>query len=217
VANRQTVRTEGQLRGARLLNTLGDELREARLASGLTQRAVASSMGSTRRHVSHVERGRAAHVQVQYLAWHAAAVGLRLHARMYPAGAPLRDAGQLALLDRFRARIAADWRMQLEAPIPGDRDRRAWDLLLRTEGVSVGVEAITRLRDVQAQLRSAQVKRQDAAVKRLVILVAATHANRRALAGAEPLLHAALPVGTRAAMAALALGRDPGGDALVLL
>ncbi len=90
-------------------------------------------------------------------------------------------------------------------------------MLLRNRGVTVGVEAISRLRDVQAQVRAAQLKRRDAEVLRLVLLVAATHANRRALASAEAVVRTEFKIGTRSALGALAEGRDPGGDALVLL
>jgi hypothetical protein len=83
--------------------------------------------------------------------------------------------------------------------------------------LTIGVEAISRLRDVQAQVRAAQLKRHDANIERLIVLVAATHANRRALAAAEPLLAAAFPVGSRRTLAALAAGLDPGGDAVVFL
>jgi hypothetical protein len=90
-------------------------------------------------------------------------------------------------------------------------------MLLWHEGVAMGVEAITRLRDVQAQVRSAQLKRRDAGVGRLVLVVSATHVNRRVLAVADPLIREAFPIHTRTALAALARGQDPGGDALILL
>jgi hypothetical protein len=83
--------------------------------------------------------------------------------------------------------------------------------------LATGVEAYSRLRDVQAQVRAAQLKREAGGVQRLVLLVAATHANRRALAGVAPLLLAAFPVPARAALRALGAGEDPGGDALILL
>ena len=89
-------------------------------------------------------------------------------------------------------------------------------MLLRTGELTIGVEAISRLRDVQAQLRAAQLKRTEANVARLVLLVAATHSNRRALAVAEGLIRAEFTVGTRLALSALVSGRDPGGDALIV-
>jgi len=82
--------------------------------------------------------------------------------------------------------------------------------------MSVGVEAVSRLRNVQAQVRAARLKQRDAEVERLVLLIAATHFNRRALAGAGT-LREDLPLTTRGALAALAAGGDPGEDSIVLL
>lgn len=210
--------------GHRLLLEVGDELREARLRAGLRQVDVAAALGTSHTTISNIERGRSRTVPILAIARHGAAVGLRLHARLYPAGPPIRDQAQVALLDRFRKRISAEWNVRLEAPLPGDRDQRAWDMLIwrpggahGTPGVSIGVEAITRMRDVQAQVRAAHLKQRDAGVARLVLLVAATHANRRALAAAEPVLRSDFTAGTRFTVAALAAGSDPGADSLVLL
>jgi transcriptional regulator with XRE-family HTH domain len=201
----------------RLVHELGDELREGRLRAGLRQADLARALGTSQTRISAIELGQLEGVPVIDLARQAAAVGLRLHARMYPAGAPIRDQGQVALLTRLRTRLPPTIQARLEAPIPGDRDGRAWDLLLWNAETSLGVEAITRLRDVQAQIRAAQLKRQDAGVRRVVLLVAASRANRRALREAEPLIRASFPIRTRVALAALAQGADPGGDALILL
>ena len=147
---------------------------------------------------------------------HAGIVGLRFHAKLYPAGSPLRDKAQLALLDRFRRRLSPAWHVRLEEPIPIPGDQRAWDMVLRRGNMSVGVEAVSRLRNVQAQVRAARLKQRDAEVERLVLLIAATHFNRRALAGAGT-LREDLPLTTRGALAALAAGGDPGEDSIVLL
>jgi transcriptional regulator with XRE-family HTH domain len=208
--------------GRRLLLEIGDELREARLRAGLRQADVARALGTSRVRVSYAETGKLDSAPLVDVARHAAAVGLRLHVRLYPAGTPLRDRAQLALLDRFRRRLSPRVQVRLEVPVGADpRDQRAWDMVLRVPGsptgTVIGVEAITRLRDVQAQLRAAQLKRHDAGVDHLILLIAGTHANRRALAAAEPLLTAAFPIGTRPTIAALEAGRDPGADALILL
>ncbi|MGH2462418.1 MAG: helix-turn-helix domain-containing protein [Candidatus Limnocylindria bacterium] len=202
--------------GRRLIAEIGDELREARLRAGLRQRDVAAAIGVSQTKVARIEGGQLATVALLDVARHAGAVGLKLHARMYPAGPPLRDRAQLALLDRFHRRISAEWQVRLEAPLQISGDQRAWDLLLRSGILTIGVEAISRLRDVQAQVRAAQPKRHDANVTRLILLVAATHSNRRALSAAERLVRAEFTLGTRPALVALAAGRDPGGDALVL-
>ena len=202
--------------GRRLVRELGDELREARLRAGLRQIDVARALGVSQGSISAIELGQVEGVGILDLARQAGAVGLRLSARMYPAGAPIRDQAQVALLDRFRRRLAAAWQVRIEVPLPGDRDLRAWDMVIERAGVTVRIEAITRLRDVQAQVRAAQLKRRDAGATRLVLLIAATHANRRALAAVEPLLRSEFQLGTRAALAALAAGHDPGADALIL-
>lgn len=203
--------------GRRLLNELGDDLREARLRAGLRQVDVARALGTSDTRLGLIEAGKLLTLPMLDLARHAGAVGLRLHARFYPAGPPIRDAAQVALLNRFRGRVSASWQVRLEAPLPVQGDQRAWDMFLRNAEVTIGVEAISRLRDVQAQVRAAQLKRRDGEVRRLLLVVAATHANRRALAAAEVLVRDDFKIGTRSALAAIAAGRDPGGDALVLL
>lgn len=215
-ANRQPRRTEASRHLVRLLHTIGDDLREARLIAGLNQADVARTLGTTRRRLGRIENGRNQLVPLADLVMHAGIVGLRLHAKLYPAGPPLRDKAQLALLDRFRQRLSPVWHIRLEEPIPLPGDQRAWDMVLRRGHVSVGVEAISRLRDVQAQVRAARLKQKDTQIQRLVLLIAATHANRRALAAAGP-MRADLALTTRDALAALGAGRDPGDDAIVLL
>jgi len=215
-ANRQPRRTEASRHIVRLLHAIGDDLREARLSAGLNQADVARMLGTTRRRLGRIENGRVRVVPLADLATHAGIVGLHLHAKLYPAGPPLRDKAQLALLDRFQRRLSPVWHIRLEEPIPLPGDLRAWDMVLRRGSVTMGVEAITRLRDVQAQVRAARLKEKDTGTTRLVLLVAATHANRRALAAAGP-LSAAFPLTTRGALAALGAGTDPGDDAIVLL
>jgi transcriptional regulator with XRE-family HTH domain len=222
MGNRVRTLDLGTQQGRRIVRELGDELREARLRAGLRQLDVARRLATSQSRVSGVELGKLGEVSVAHLARHAAIVGLRLHARMHPAGPPLRDQAQLALLERFRRRLDGGLELWLEVPVtPEPRDQRAWDAVVRGTGpegpFTVGVEAITRLRDVQAQLRSAQLKRTDAALERLILLVAATHANRHALAEFAGLVEAAFPVNTRQALVALGHRTDPGGDALILL
>jgi hypothetical protein len=105
----------------------------------------------------------------------------------------------------------------MEVPLTLPGDRRAFDMWLSTDDVSVAVEVFTRLCDVQAQIRAAHLKWRDSDAKRLIVLVAQSHANRTALRSVGHLLAADSPVGARAALAALAEGRDPGGNAIVMV
>lgn len=208
---------EAKVAGHRLQAELGAELRNARLGRGLRQTDVARIAGSSHAHVSRLERGVLTGAGVADLSRHGAVVGLRLHARFYPTGSGLRDEGQLDLLRNFRARIGDAFRWQLEAPINRAGDLRAFDALLRNEHATVAVEAITRLHDAQAQLRAANLKQRDGGIARLVIVMRASDANRRGLASAADVLATSFPLGTKATLAALSAGEDPGDNGIVLL
>jgi transcriptional regulator with XRE-family HTH domain len=216
MANRTRAIQDAGIIGRRLQAELGNELREARLARGLRQHDVARSIGLSRFHVSRIERGDVGQLGLAALSRHGAVVGLRLHARFYPSGSGLRDAGQLDLLRRFRARVGDKWTWHLEAPLNIPGDLRAFDLLL-TGATTIAVEAITGLRDAQAQLRAATLKQRDGRAERLVILLSASHANRDALRLAADLLSASFPLGTKATLAAVAAGDDPGANGIVVL
>jgi transcriptional regulator with XRE-family HTH domain len=216
VPNRASRIDDARAAGQRLQAEIGAELRNARLARGLGQADVARALRTSRFHISRLERGLGV-VQLADLARHGAAVGLRLHARFYPAGGGLRDAAQLDLLRRFRARIGDRWSWQLEAPLNIPGDLRAFDALLTRGNQTVAVEAITRFHDAQAQLRSAALKQRDGRVSRLVLLVSATHHNRAALDSAADLLVTSFPAPMRRLLAALAAGDDPGDNGIVLL
>jgi transcriptional regulator with XRE-family HTH domain len=208
---------EASIAARRLQAELGTELRNARLMRGLRQTDIGAAIDTSRATISRVELGLANVLSVADLARHGAAVGLRLHARFFPAGGGLRDAAQLDLLRRFRARIGDRWNWQLEAPLNIPGDPRAFDALLIGPNTTIAVEAITRLRDAQAQLRAAGLKQRDGKVLRLVILISATHHNRAALASAGDVLTISYPLGTRETLAALKAGEDPGDNGIVLL
>lgn len=201
----------------RVLRELADELRAARLAAGMTQRSVAQVAGTSRSQVGRIERAELRSLSLVLAARVASAVGLDLSVRAYPSGPRLRDAGHLELIGRVRSTFASSWRLRLEAPLPIESDQRAWDLLARLGPLRVGVDVENRLTDIQAFLRREELKKRDGGVDRLIIVVRATHLNRAAVRSAAAALAATLPVSSRRALAAIRAGRDPGGDALLLL
>lgn len=215
--NRMRQVDEATIFGRRLQAALGSELRTARLARGLRQIDVARAINASDAQVSRIERGLPRKLGVSDLARHGAVVGLRLNARFYPTGGGLRDQAQLALLRRLRTRIGDRWTWRLEAPVDRPGDLRAFDGLLTYQGQTVAIEAVTRLHDAQAQLRAITVKQRDGGMPRLVLLLAASHANRRALASADDLLATTFPLGTKAILAALEAGQAPSANGLVLL
>jgi transcriptional regulator with XRE-family HTH domain len=195
---------------------LGADLREGRLAAGLSLAAVGNAARMSYSEVSRIERGRLPGVSVQQLARLFAVVGMDLSARAYPFGLPLRDAAHIALLTRFGTVLHASLRLRLEVALPRHADLRAWDGVVYGAGPAIAVEAETRLRDVQALLRRIALKVRDGDVTRLILLVADTHTNRRVLRETEALF-GEFPIGSRSLLAALRAGRDPGGSGIVIL
>ncbi len=167
--------------------------------------------------VSRLERGMVRHVDLAALDRVMATVGLELRLRAYPAGPPIRDVAHVALLDRLHVRLAARWRWQVEVPVGIPGDQRAWDAVGRCGSISVGFGAETRLYDVQAQVRRAKANWQVGDVTRLIVVVSATRHNHSVLREVRSLLTGDFPRGTRAVMAALGAGRDPGANGLVVL
>ena len=72
------------------------------------------------------------------------------------------------------------WRT--EVPIGVDGDLRAWDAVVDGSGWTLHVEAETVLDDVQAVERRLSLKSFDGAAQRVLLLLADTPRNRRAMA-----------------------------------
>lgn len=195
---------------------IGDQLRAGRHVLGVTQKSIGRAIGVGQAEVSRREHGMLRGVRAHHLAVHAAAVGLRLRINLWPVGGGLRDAAQLRYIASLVARIGQRWKVVLEAAVPTPDDLRAVDILLIGGPHRIVVEVITRLTDVQAQVRTIQQKARDIGATRVVIVLASTHANRTALVGARGALAASFDLDSRRVLAELAAGRDPGRDAIIL-
>jgi len=200
-----------------ILTTTATELREARIAAGLSQRAVAEAVRVSHPTVSRIERGMSPEISLLAIARVGAAVGLKPVLRLYPDGDPIRDIAHVELLERLHARIHPQLRWRTEVPLPIPGDPRAWDATIAGMGFVIGVEAETRIRDAQAVARRTNLKQRDGELDHVVLLVAGTRSNRRALAAAGPGLAAAFPVSQRDCLRALRDGRDPGGSSIIVL
>ena len=137
--------------------------------------------------------------------------------KFYPAGQPLRDQAHLELIERFRARLGPGLVLRTEVPVPIGGDARAWDIIVDGAPLPIGGEAETRLRDWQALQRRIALKMRDSGIDRVILLVTASRSNREALRAADASLAAMFPVPARAALKALGEGRDPGGNAIIML
>lgn len=205
------------------LGRIGLELRTARVGAGLSQHDVGDRSGLSGSQVSRVERGLVHNASVAELARIGAVVGLDVRVRAYPGGDPLRDAAQVHVIERFRKRLAPTIRLRLEVPLPIEGDRRAWDLfldrLLDEEGRRRGMpaEVETRIHDAQAQVRRITLKMRDSSTDSVIVVIADTPLNRRAVAAAAPILSGTFPVTARRALAALGEGRYPGGSCLLFI
>ena len=200
-----------------LLTGAATELREARIAAGLSQRAVAEAAGVSHPTVSRIERGRSPEASLLVIARLSAALGLKPVFRLYPDGDPIRDVAHAQLLERLHARIHEQLRWRTEVPLPISGDRRAWDATIAGMGWVIGVEAETRIRDAQAVARRTNLKQRDGELDHVILLVAATRSNRHALAAAAGELGTAFPVSQRECLRALREGRNPGGSAIIVL
>jgi transcriptional regulator with XRE-family HTH domain len=201
----------------RVLIDIGLELRDARLALGLSQLAVAHALGWSGSKVGRIERGEDRSVKVLDLVRFGSVVGRRPWIKLFPAAGRLRDAAQLRLEESFLAAVKpGGWAVAVEDPLPLVGDLRAFDIVLRRT-VSIGTEIISRLHDAQAQLRPIMLKQRDAAIDRVVIVAKDSAVNRQAVREAEAVLASAFPCRGRGLMTALRAGRDPGGNGLLFL
>lgn len=198
------------------MDDLASELREARHMAGVSQSHVAQAAGLNQSRVSRTERGRRLPPRIDELARHCAVLGLRLYVRVYPEGPPVRDAGQLRLLLRFRAQLGDHWGWRTEVLIGGYGDLRAWDVVLAGTG-KIGIDAETRLHDMQALQRRCETKWRDSRLDRLVLLVSATPHNRSVLRAHRAALASTFPLDTADVMRALRRGDLPDGNGIAVL
>ncbi len=149
-----------------------------------------------------------------------AVVGLDVRVRTFPGPSPLRDAGQIALFDRLRERLAQTLVVRSEVPLQIDGDLRAWDAVIAgfdSIADPLHAEGETRMYDAQAQLRKISIKARDSGVDVVLLVISDTPRNRAAVRAAGPMIAEGYPISPRAALAALAGGRHPGGSALVFV
>jgi len=207
----------GATRGRELVARTSAEARTARLNAGLGQERVAAAAGISISQLSRIERGLSRDLSIDLAARLFAVLGLDLSVRAYPAGDPIRDAAHVALLERLHARCHSSltWRTEVPLPIPGDL--RAWDATATCSAFRAGIEAETRLRDVQAIDRRLALKERDGGMDRLILLVLDSRSNREAIRSYSQIFAARFPVPGARALELLSVGADPGGNALIRL
>ncbi len=193
------------------------ELKSARLQAGLSQRVLGGAAGFSPAEIGRIERAAAPWLTIEATCVLSAILGLSPSLRFYPQASPLRDRAHLALLERLRRELhpALAWRTEVPLPVPGDG--RAWDAVVSGRDWHLGVDAETKLHDVQAFERRLALKQRDSGGVAVILLVAATAGNRHALAAARSALRGLLPYDTREILSALRAGSPPPGSGIVLL
>ena len=217
MSNRTRPAYEATRLGRWILTDMARELRLARISSGMRQADVARLLGTSAQRICRVEHGQVTTLSLVALARHAAVVGLKPYVKLFPLGRRLLDKPQLELLGRFRSRLHPSWSWATELPIPREGDLRSCDCVIRIPKCTVLVEAYTRFVDFQAQTASAMRKKRDLPADRLIILVGATRANRRAVAEAAAVAPGSFALSARPTLSALAEGKDPGTDSILFL
>lgn len=189
--------------------------------AGITQAQLGRRAGVSQAQVTRAERGMF-DLSLDARCRLAAACGHELGWRLYPvATVRLRDSGQMALAQAITAAAHPSWLARLEVPIaPGDL--RAADLVL-TNGLGIiHIEIERALVDFQAQLRSAQLKRNALAARggrpiRLVIAVPDTRATKGRLAPFAQLIEATMPATSRRIWQAIRTGEALESDGILFV
>lgn len=202
----------------RLLDGACREIREARIAAGLSQAAVARAAGLSRAAYGRLERREIARPPFEHVARAARAVGLAASLRLYPAGSPVRDAGQLRLEADFDDVLGPGLAFRAEVPLPIEGDLRAWDGVVSNRQAMAFVDCEMRLGDVQALARRLELKvRDDPRCGVVVLVVRDSRHNRIVLAEHREVFRQLLPLDSPAILRALRAGWLPPASGLLVL
>jgi transcriptional regulator with XRE-family HTH domain len=213
----ETRKQRGRRRGLMLKHRLIAECREARISAGVSQQRLAAELDCSQPEICRRERQEIGDIGLVALSEMVAVLGLELSVGLHPSGQPIRDKGHQALIGRFRAQLSTSWTARAEVPFPAAGDARWWDLVLRLADQLVGVEAETRIRDVQALVRRIRARHAEGGVAHLLLLLSDSRANRGLVDELRVALGGDFGQAPRVLLAALRTGRPVPGSGVVLL
>jgi len=188
---------------------VGDDFRELRLRIGVTQAAIARSIGVDRSVIARIERGDTT-VSNTIRARACAVLGADFRIALYPERTPvIFDATHARIIERLLELRHRRWRSTLEAPIPGP-GRRSVDVSLAAASDLVLFEVESRARRMEQLVRELHGKREaiemanGGRVRVHVVLVLPPTRHHQVLVRALPAtVRAAFPVGSTALRRAL--------------
>jgi transcriptional regulator with XRE-family HTH domain len=217
MATRETRLDRGRNHARQLIATSLSELRLTRRNAGISQAALARLLGWPQSRLSEFERNKR-DPTIGEICELGALLGLKPTIQFHPLGEAIRDSGQLKLIARFRATLGRAWHVMIEAPFPTLGDLRSWDVLIRLgSAYRVGVEAETRIRDVQELVRRIRQREVHGGVDEIMIVLSDTAHNRRLVAQLRDAFGERYATSPRALLAALRNGGQLEGSGVILL
>lgn len=218
MATRQRPGDLGAADARHLRESLGRDLRDARIALGLSQAAVSVAAGISRPQVGRLERAEIARPHLEQVCRVARVLGLQASLKFYPVGSPLRDRAHLALLARFEARLGAPLRFRREVPLPIAGDSRAWDGVVEGTGARIAAEGESHIGDAQALTRRIELKlRDDPRVAAVILIVNRGGHNRAAINEHREALRGLFPLDGMEVLRELRAGRCPRAGGILVL
>lgn len=211
MATREQRYASSTRRGERLLRSVGEEVRHARIALGLSQQRLAGAARVSQPKISRLEAGELRSLSFLDASRVAGAVGLDLSVKAYPSEKRPRDVAQMKRLVALLANVCLPLRFRIEVPLPSTGpypEQRAWDSLIDGDGEETAVELEVSLYDM-AQTRRIFIKQRDGQPDHLLVVVADTRSNRRVLNASADLLQGLPILRRRDVIQALRAGRHP--------
>src|ERR687896_1017775 len=126
----RTSRGQGRRLGRRIRRELGEQLRLARSAAGLSQSVLGRTVDTSHTKVGRIESGDYPAISLGDLCALFAVVGYDLSVRAYPVASPLRDRAQFVLLERLHGVAHSTLGLADRVPFPNPGDLRAWDAVI---------------------------------------------------------------------------------------
>jgi transcriptional regulator with XRE-family HTH domain len=206
----------------RMAERVRSEVRDTRIALGMSQADVGRAAGMSHAAVSRFESGIVKQLRLGEICRLCRAVGLQLHISSSPTGVRVRDAASLRILGRFEALLAPPLRLPREVLLPAAGELRAWDAAVvagpSARAERAFVEVVSRFGDAQATARYLAVKlRDDGRSTTLILVIGRTRANRAVLAEYREALRQQFPLDGSAIARALRTARLPPASGIIVL
>jgi transcriptional regulator with XRE-family HTH domain len=199
-------------------SSVGAELRATRLAAGISQATAARAAGMSAGQWGRLERNELARPDLVQVCCAGRALGLQGSFRYFPAGDAVRDSAQLNLARRFEAVLGQPLKMHREVLLPGRETLRAWDGMVRGDGVPFVVECESHAGDAQALERRLRIKlRDDPRVGFVILVLARSVHHRQLLRDHREVFRDLLPLDGPAVLRSLRAGQRPAGGGIVML